>query len=128
MLCWYRSPDAESARLALRQLGSDMNAVWPGTAVPEEFGQAPQLDDANVLVEFYFDEPIERKVADALASSSSLQDADITWIVGIRSTDELRLICLLRATDAETVRLAFERFELPLAAVWECDALTPIVS
>jgi hypothetical protein len=30
MLCWYRAPDAESARLALRELGSNLHAVWAG--------------------------------------------------------------------------------------------------
>ena len=35
MLCWYVAPDAESARLALRQLGSNMNAVWPGRVIGE---------------------------------------------------------------------------------------------
>jgi len=128
MLCWYQSPDAESARLALRQLGSDMNAVWPGITTPEDFEQALQLDDANVLVELYFDEPVERNLANALASSSSLPDADITWIAGIQSTDELKLICLFKATDAQSVRLAFEQLELPLAAVWECSTLTPVLN
>src|SRR5690606_20963595 len=33
MLCWYRAPDAESARLALKELGSDLNAVWSGRVI-----------------------------------------------------------------------------------------------
>ena len=49
MLCWYRSPDAESARSALRDLGSDLNAIWAG----EVFEQAPTLAlaDCNCLLE-----------------------------------------------------------------------------
>jgi hypothetical protein len=29
MMCWYRAPDAESVRIALRQLGADLAGVHP---------------------------------------------------------------------------------------------------
>lgn len=50
MLCWYRAPDAESARLALRELGSNMNAVRAGTVTGEGPRSAP-LAAANVVAE-----------------------------------------------------------------------------
>ena len=32
MVCWFKAPDAESARQALRRAGADMTRLWIGTA------------------------------------------------------------------------------------------------
>ena len=61
MLCWYRAPDAESARLALRDLGSDMSAVWRGQALAET--DSIDIDRVNLLTETVSDEPISLESA-----------------------------------------------------------------
>jgi hypothetical protein len=47
MLCWYQAPDAESARLALRELGSNLHAVWTGK-VTGEGAESPSISTANL--------------------------------------------------------------------------------
>jgi hypothetical protein len=55
MLCWYRAPDAESARQALSQLGSDLNAVWPGEILEERSDPIAQLEEVRSVVEHALD-------------------------------------------------------------------------
>ena len=51
MICNYRAPDLDSARIAMRELGADINVFWSGT-VHNGAGITDQdLGKANVLVE-----------------------------------------------------------------------------
>lgn len=130
MLCWYQAPDAESVRIALRQLGSDMDAVWSGTTTGP--GTTPaissSLDEVNVLVELRLQEPSGGQDAGDLISQQAFPDADIALISCLRSTDGQRLVCLFTATDENTVKQALEEISLSAETLWACKALTPLIN
>ena len=122
MLCWYQAPDAESARLALRELGSNMHAVWPGK-VTGEGANAPSISTANLLAEVLFAAPLS---ADDVASRvAALERQGVTVVRGIFSSRGTQWLGLLKAQDEQTARSALERAGLSAELVWPCTPLTP---
>jgi hypothetical protein len=69
MVCRFSGPDAESVRTALRQTGTDVAALWPGTAHDAPGLTPADRDAANVLVTRAFDEPV------TLEAIQSIEDA-----------------------------------------------------
>jgi hypothetical protein len=127
MLCHYRAPDAESARLALQQLGSNMNAVWAGSIHDAPAPDAPQLADANVLVERSWDEPVTLDDIQAIEDAGAwcLDSHRVKFVRTFFSTDCKRMICLYQAPDAESVRLAQRQAEMPVDQVWAFRPVHP---
>jgi len=120
MICWFDGPDAESARQALRKANVDMQVVWPGTV-----HDAPGVDDAraataNVLVERAFAEPV------TLESIQEIEDAAVGCLAAHHveflrtffSRDRRRMVCLYRAPDAESVRIAQRQAGMPFERIW----------
>jgi hypothetical protein len=128
MLCWYRAPDAESARLALRQLGSDMNAVWPG-AIIGDHESGPPLSDAGMLAEFYFEKP---QSADAVAAkvndTAMFGRHGVTFVRGFVSTCGTRMACVFQSPGEAQLRTALEAVGWSPQAVWACIPLSPEVA
>jgi Nickel responsive protein SCO4226-like len=122
MLCWYHAPDAESARLALRELGSNMNAVWAGTVTGEGAKSLP-ISRANLLAEVQFEDPIAAQ--DLALRVSVLEQQAITLVRGILSIRGTRWLGLLDAPDEQPARIALERANLAAATVWPCTPITP---
>jgi hypothetical protein len=122
MLCWFAAPDAESARTALRQAGADTSVLWPGTVHP-----GPDPNSPQVVVERRFDEPVELDTVSALEASGAwcLETHRITFVRTFHSLDRRRMICLYRAPDAESVRLAQRQIGMPVERVWGCTAIGP---
>src|SRR5262245_63661379 len=57
MLCWYRAPDAESVRIALRQLGADVSKAFAGSATAMIDDDTAKDDSVpRVAAEYVFDE------------------------------------------------------------------------
>src|SRR4029453_7253000 len=122
MLCWYRAPDAESARVALRELGSNMHAVWAGT-VSGEGAKSLSISTANLLAEVLFEAPLS---ADDVASRvAALALQGVTVVRGILSTHGTRWLGVLKAQDEQAVRSALERAGLSAELVWPCTPLSP---
>jgi hypothetical protein len=123
MLCWYRAPDAEAARNALKQLGSDMNAVWAGSV----HDAAGALADANVAVERSFDEPVTFEAIQALEDSGAacLENHHVRFVRSFFSADRKRMVCLYHAPDAESVRLAQRQADMPVDRVWAFQSIDP---
>jgi hypothetical protein len=127
MICRFRAPDMESARIAMRQSDFDMRVVWNGS-VHDRPGLTPEeLAAANVVVERRFSEPAD------LQEVQDLEDAGI-WCLDIRnvrfvrtffSADRKRMICLYRAPDAESVRQAQRQAQMPLNDVWAFQTVNP---
>jgi hypothetical protein len=123
MLCWYRAPDAESARIALRQLGSDMSKVWAGSA-RTLLDDATAKDDsaARVAAEYVFD-------AHGTAASDSLVRAlaalGLHPELVIDSTDGTRAVVVLRDRDDERVRRTLDAANPAPRSTWSCAAVTP---
>jgi hypothetical protein len=127
MLCHFSSPDAESVRIALRQSGSVMGLVWPGTV-----HEAPNLPGAdpgysNVVVTRSWNEPVKLADVQALEDASAwcLDAYDVQFVRTFFSTDRQRMACVYRAPDAESVRLAQAQAGMPVERVWAFETLVP---
>lgn len=122
MLCWYQAPDAESARLALRELGSNLHAVWAGK-VTGEGAKSPSISTANLLAEVLFTTPLS---TDDLASHvAAVERQGVTVVRGILSNRRTQWIGLLKAQDEQAARSALERAGLSAELVWPCTPVTP---
>ncbi len=122
MVCWFRGPDAESARTALRQSGADAEVLWPGTVhTPPE---APEPDRAcsYVLVSRRFAEPVTMESIQAIEDAGAwcLEAHRVRFVRTFFSRDRLRMLCLYQAPDAEAVRLAQQQAGMPVESVWAC--------
>jgi hypothetical protein len=122
MLCWYGAPDAESARIALRKLGSDINAVWAGTVTGDD-PDAPAVLEANFVAEILLGEPLpEARLSSAAVAFDGRGAGLVRGFVSIGGT---RFVGAFRATDAAAVRAALERAGMSAEAVWACTPVTP---
>jgi Nickel responsive protein SCO4226-like len=128
MLCWYRAPDAESVRVALRQLGSNMSGVWAGT-VRAGAGASDGHDESTprVALEFEFG-PASRRdelatarnaVDEALAARGFDLDLTFTAINGAR------VVYVLKEADDAGVGEATRQMDHPPSLIWRCAALRP---
>lgn len=124
MLCWFRAPDAESARMALRQLKSDMRGVWPGTPVPVGDSSAGELPRGNLLAEIRFDTPLSGGASEAAERLGHRMLRDSVSL-GFLSNDGSRMACVLHAPDAGVVRPALAAAALPASSIWPCTVVSP---
>jgi hypothetical protein len=122
MLCWYQAPDAESARLALRELGSNLHGVWAGK-VTGEGANAPSISTANLLAEVLFTAPLSSD--DVASRVAALEHQGVTVVRGIFSTRGTQWLGLLNAQDEQAARSALERAGLSAELVWPGTAVTP---
>jgi hypothetical protein len=122
MLCWYQAPDAESARLALRELGSNMHAVWAGK-VTGEGAKSPSIATANLLAEVLFAAPLS--IDDVASRVAALELQGITVVRGILSNRGTQWVGLLKAQDEQAARPALQRAGLSAELVWPCTPVTP---
>lgn len=125
MLCWYRAPDAESVRLALRQLGSDMTAVWPGNVIGDD-GAGPSLSDAGMLAEFGFEEAQRADdVMTRIGGSATLRRHGVAFVRGFISASGMWMACVFKSEDETRLRAALEEVDLPAHSIWKCTPLAP---
>lgn len=128
MLCRFQAPDAESARIALRTLNADITNLWPGTVHDAPGTTAADQALANVLVERGFDEPVTLESVQALedAGAGCLATHRVAFLRTFFSADQKRMICLYRAPDAESVRLAQREAGMPVERVWAFTVVRPV--
>lgn len=120
LACHFTAPDAESARIALRQAGADTSRLWPGT-VHDAPGVSPaEILAANVAVSRRFEAAIEFEAVQALedAAAACLTLHRVSFLRSYFSTDRRRMLCLYRAPDAESVRIAQHEARMPVDKVW----------
>jgi hypothetical protein len=122
MFCWFRAPDAESARLALRSVRAGVKSLWTGTV-----HDAPEPAVPNVLVQRTFDEPVALEEIRALedAGADRLEAHRVKLARTFFALDRKRMVCLYRAPDVESVRLAQREAGMPLDEVWSFDRIAP---
>lgn len=126
MLCWYRAPDAESARLALRELGSDMGAVWPGRVIGGVEPGDPAVSQVDVLAEVALDPSSPGDDGALMQRLQSVAEGDTAdFRFGFMANRRDRLVCLLQARDAGAAASALEKAGLPAAVSWPCTVVTP---
>ena len=120
MLCLYEAPDAEAVRLAEGEARVTFDRAWtcaqlqigsPGDAAPS---------GEYVVVERQFPEPVTPEFfANALREKGWCLDLHrAEYIEGYLAADGCRAVCVFRAPDAESVRLANNQAGVPYAKIW----------
>jgi hypothetical protein len=127
LVCHFSAPDAESVRIALRQVGSHCTAAWSGTVHDAPDFTDDDLDRANVLVARRFGEPVDIETIQALedAGQGCLDLHRVRFVRTYFSRDRKRMICLYEAPDAESVRIAQREAQMPVDRVWSFRRLAP---
>ena len=123
LVCHFISPDTETTRTAIRQTGSDFNAVWAGTL--HEGAASEEM--ASVMVTRCFDESVVLDDIQAIedAGIACLEMRDVTFVKTLFSIDRKRMMCLYQAPDAEAVREAQREAGMPVDQVWACRVVSP---
>ena len=118
LVCHFKAPDTESVRMVAKDQRAQGKIAWAGMV--HDTSRAGQ---ANVVVERRFDEPVTvesvQAIEDAGAWCMELHQA--TFLRTFFSIDCKRMICLYRAPDAESVRLAQRQAKMPVERVWSCQ-------
>lgn len=93
-LCHYRAPDAESVRIAFRQGGIEVDAVWSGTMI----GAAGDLP-AGFILERPFEPPVPRDAENAVerASLEWLAPLGLTLARAMVPAGHRRILCFCEA-------------------------------
>ena len=127
LVCHFRVPDAESVRIALRSLDTDMRIHWPGTVHDAADVSEEEILGANVVVHRSFDDPVALEDLQAVenANIQCLQTHRVRFMRTFFSTDRLRMACLYAAPDAESVRIAQRQATMPFDSVWAFRRLSP---
>jgi Protein of unknown function (DUF4242) len=127
LLCHFRSPDTESVRIAMRQLGSPPARIWACQTQDAPGIEPADLTHVNVAVSHEFDAPAE------FGERQMLEDVDVgcfrlhrvRLVRSQLSMDRLRMVCLYQAPDAESVRLVQRAAGLPPDRVWAVRRYAP---
>jgi Nickel responsive protein SCO4226-like len=120
MLCLYEAPDAEAVRRAEGEARATFDRAWTCAQLPigSPGNQAPAAE--YVVVERLFPEPVTPEFfANALREKGWCLDLHrAEYVEGYLATDGLRAVCVFRAPDAESVRLANNQAGVPYTKVW----------
>lgn len=127
LFCWFRAPDAESARIALRQAGDTQGEPWAGTVHDAPAQGAPGLEAANVLVERSWEAPVTLESIQAIedAGAACLETHRVRFVRTFFARDRRRMVCLYAAPDAEAVRIAQRQAGMPMDRVWRFRPKAP---
>lgn len=125
MLCWYRAPDAESARIALRELEADMSAVWPGRVVGGVEPDDERVSEIGLLAEMALDGASPRNDDELLGTLERAVSGSAELAFGFIANRADRAVFLLRGASAETVRAALGDAGFADASAWDCAVVTP---
>lgn len=120
MLCHFEAADAESVRIALRQLGAAIGSLWPGTVHRAAGTSAAGQDAGNVLVARRFEAPVTLEAVQSAEDRKAwcLEARGVSFLRSYFSSDRKRMMCVYRAPDAESVRLAEREAGVPFEDVW----------
>jgi hypothetical protein len=120
MFCWFRAPDMESARIALRQADADISVFWSGGVHDKPGLDADDIATANVLVQRSFDEGTSLQTIQDIedAGIRCLEVRNVSFKRTFHSVDRKRMICLYHSPDAESVRVAQREAGVPVEDVW----------
>lgn len=126
-LCWFRAPDMESARIAMRQTDTDIRVFWRGSIHDKPGLDEQAIATANVLVERQFDQDTSMEEIQAIedAGIQCLEARNVEFLRTYCSADRQRMICLYNAPDAESVRQAQREARVPFTEIWAFSTLNP---
>jgi hypothetical protein len=127
MVCRFRAPDAESARIALRTIGADVGCLWPGTLHDRPGLTEAERASANVLVRRRFEAPVALEEIQAREDAGAwcLEARHVKFVRTFFANDGRRMICLYRAPDVESMRQAQRQANMPVEDVWAFRSVDP---
>jgi Protein of unknown function (DUF4242) len=126
MICTFDAPDAGSVRDAYRKGDAFFSRIWAGELIQPE--QMPSQPDLTLLKVVEGTSPSLNPDDWNEAKSKTLRcytDRGIEWVCSYLSLDRTRLICEVYAPDAESIREAQRRLEIPFDRVWSAERLKP---
>ena len=119
MLCLYEAPDSESVRLAEDQAKVPYERAWTCQLLG---GQLPRDNSSGeyVVAERFFASPITPEfVATTFCGAQWCLDLHkASYIESFLGKDGLRMVCVFRAPDAESVRMANTQGGVPYTEIW----------
>lgn len=120
MLCFYEAPDAEAVRLAEGEARTTFDRAWTCARLPIGRPDDKAAVTEYVVVERQFPGPVTPELfVNALREKGWCLDLHrAEYVEGYLGTDGLRAVCVFRAPDAESVRLANSQAGVPYASVW----------
>jgi hypothetical protein len=79
----------------------------------------------HVIVEREFAEPVTDEALQAMAERASgcYERLSVTRVRSYVSLDRKRMVCEYLAPDAESVRLASDRAQIPYARIWTANMI-----
>jgi hypothetical protein len=121
IVCRFEAPDSESIRQLSRGDGALESAAWSGT-----LHDGPAAGTVTVVVERSFDAPASMDELQAREDAAAwcLEQHRVQFVRSLFSADRRRMVCLYRAPDAESVRLAQAQAGMPVDRVWACRHFT----
>ncbi|MGE0386588.1 MAG: nickel-binding protein [Gammaproteobacteria bacterium] len=119
MVCAFQAPDAEAVRSVARTLGRPAAVAWPASQHPVP-GREPRTGDRIVLVER------DLPAAPPFEALQSIEDAGAACLAARRveflcswfARSRRRMLCMYRAPDAESVRIAQRTIGMPFTRAW----------
>jgi hypothetical protein len=127
LLCHFSAPDVESVRIALQQAGAQCGSVWPGTIHEAPGLGGTGMAGANVLVSRQFPAAVALQDIQAIedAGQVCLDNHRVRFVRTYFATDRRRMVCLYRAPDAESVRIAQREAGMPVERIWAFRSYAP---
>jgi hypothetical protein len=122
MICWFAAPDKESARIALRQSGTDTTLLWAGTVHEAREPVVP-----NIVVTRSFGDPLSLEDIQSIEDTAApcLQARRVKYSRSFVSIDRKRVLGLYQAPDAESVSLARREAAMPVDSAWAFVRIGP---
>jgi hypothetical protein len=120
LVCQFSAADLESVRLVLKTQGSLRARVWACT-VRDAPGLSPaELAQSSVFASWSLDEPAALEELEAIDASNAVcqRNHRVRILRTFIANDRRRVVCLCRAADAESVRLALRDAVRPVERVW----------
>jgi hypothetical protein len=125
MMCWYRAPDSESVRIALRQLGADLNGVHP-ISVLDDRRSASRDDVCEGFVAEWPPAPTsaDTSIAEAARRAGS-ERHPVQLLQTFVATPSGQVFGVYQAADLEALKTCLESAGTPPIALWPCMVITP---
>jgi len=126
-ICHFSATDAESLKLAMRQVYTTADSIWPGTVHLAAGAATAAQGAANVIVTRRFEQPVTLESVQAIEDAGAwcLEAHNVRFLRTFFSRNRTRMICLYRAPDAESVRLAQRQAGMPVERVWRFTQAVP---
>jgi uncharacterized protein DUF4242 len=127
LICHFAAADLESVRWVVKAQGTLRARIWSCTLRDQPDLTADELAQSNVYVSWQFDEPIAAEELESIEENGAvcLSSHRVRFLRTFVSNDRRRVVCLCRAADAESVRLALREAKPAVERVWPFRHIIP---